>query len=54
MQLPELCLQGQSQLCTGELLRCEVSRLRASVTRDKGEEWWSQAKLELITFFYEI
>lgn len=49
MQLPELRLQGQSQPCTGKLLGHEVSKVRASVKRDKCEEWWSLAKLDLVT-----
>ena len=49
VRLPELCPQGRSQPCTGQLFGHEVSKVRASVERDKCEEWRSLAKLDVVT-----
>lgn len=49
VQIPELCLQGCFQLCPEGLFGQEISRVRASVKKDKHEKRWSLAKLDLVT-----
>lgn len=49
VQLPELCLQGWSQLCPRGLFGQEISKVRASVKKDEHEERLSLAKFNLAT-----